>query len=1480
MAKPSSHWSTHDALNSSAPVVQDIVSYHSPSIFDDIQSDNNEAYIIWNNPPGSVLHAPGSHNTQSCQPSAPTTSGLIDAQTSKKTRDGYSFKHCSAEGSDNHTEQQEQDLSTNSVYKTAPPGQNPNSAHRSHITDVQPAAATSTPANDQIIMAATPEKLVQKLTSEINYTFLTDFFLIYRLFITPVALLKLIMLRFNWALIDNSPERQIVRIRTFVTLRHWLLNYFGFDFMRSKDLHNMLGVFLRSLARNPLVASSPRDQRIARELMRYAQSLKKLHYRNKAQQKLERQTHRRRGNPHRPHSTSVAERSSIDANGACLHSPVPSCQSSVASGSQKRSSIVSESITEELAVYFRSSDQYDEGCSTEDEDFSQLDDTDLSSDDSSSVSRDHSVNASESDMHDDGLDSGSESLESRESECAQESAAPLGSGSLRSQYFTQSIVSSTASREPFKRVDSALPDLHAGAGGTHRDNLDTLSQGHRSSISDKQNRAKRYSRPHSSRGSTAPPIAHGPPLSARSSSKSIKPYMNPPPRSIDTSEKKKSWSKYMSVTVNRLSRMKRVFSSNSSKSGRHIHSSSSIPSMDNASRRGALSTTSRTRSARRWQGNRSDPEGEKISRYLLGSCTGMSVLLSSSDVRRLSIDHKYVAERDQQRDDAGSDWSSDDDYSQYEMTRRSSRQMTGSLDHPQEDQNEVPLDLRPDEAGWSPVCCMSYAPTTPLDGALSDEEARYTIEDNDQRSGPISDCGGERHPSSPPILDSHRVSTGGDKHKVATRVDQAVHESMTEGRAAATAALSNVIKRPAPTLRRTQRIEQDHRESWVTFSSADSSVFGTVLNGNHPPPSQSIQERGVRANVDRFIERIYKAQQQQQQQQKQQEYQSSTQFWDQRVKQHQVKSVRRHSSSLRYLEGWHAYPLCAEQASVPTSPAISASAERCTTLAPESKPTPSTFHTQHHSQILSATRPRPSLGLRSHSQPHQTNSKSDTEMNSLSVKAPPLLLPGRSARALDQYRHDGLDHQDGAEGPIVGTSSTSPSLKSRENYIRPDTFLHVRQSQFQRRATEPQLFRGPRTSAFAVKEPQAPSIVLRYRSEMIAQQLCLIERDLLTKVQWYELVDAGWTKKSSQDCTTPIATTSTKAVVLHGSASEQGVAEADVAVSFITEQKAKTTSIPVAGPMNIQQNTRNSEAGDSPGIKRLVERFNLTCQWVTSEIVCTRDLEMRVKVVEKFIRIAQTCYNHSNFSSLMQLMLGLQAHSVSRLSQTWARVRSQEMSIMHDLVEFTSPFHNWKHLRDAMKNIADEWGGSSKGAGSDSGTVNGAGISAFARAKKSMSSRSGQTIFFNKRSRASEGKRFSQQLDSAPSGFPSASQERDSEKNDTERLQLRGCIPFLGLYLSDLVFNSELPSYIEHNKEEATDEVPERDNFLPRSPLVNIHKHRTTATIIRRVLTFRTIAGRYPFQPSPDVYAQLMSIHGLSPAEISKLSSLCEERAT
>ncbi|KAF9572985.1 hypothetical protein EC968_009190 [Mortierella alpina] len=1451
MKEQDSHWSLpQPGLKRNAPVAQDMVPDLVSSIFDDLQSDSNETFIVWNIPLLSSKPTQGStDSTSSPMPSTPLTQSsiLLPAHTPISSTAHSNQTSFTATAADPVKDRGSHVHAVSKPWPAEVPGKSPKSDQEQAAGTRQDAAVTTpgsgardSSAKDRLIMAATAEKLVQKLTSEIDYTFLTDFFLIYRLFITPAALLKLFMLRFEWALLDNTPERQIVRIRTFVTLRHWLLNYFGYDFMGSRSLRQTLSAFLQSLAKHPLVVTSPRDQRIAKELRRYTQSLKKLHYRSKAQEKLERHC--------RGYEWSPEVISSFHGTGTAS-SQRSSCVSETV---KRRRSIHSISATEELVVEFRSSEQSDKDNTTDESSHDDMSDlsgdseTESSADDFSfgqQSSEDDLTDPENRDLHDEDIGSDSDNGEEWEHDhgMLDDSQKPRTSsphltttsppfGSLRPQRLAHSVISSVPSR---KATRGALPNYKLKEEPNHRANHhNALRQSQHGSMGVQQTvHPKTHSRPLSSTVPSVPAAVHGPPLSTRSSLRSIEPYMNPPPRSVESSEKRKTWSKYMSATVGHLSKMKRVFSSGAGKSHRHSHSpSSSIPSLGGGSRRGAASSVGQSRPSRCWQGNRSDPEGEKISHYLLGSCTGMSVLLSTSDVRRLSIDHRYASERGQQRDEAGSGWSSDDDYSQYEMTRRGSGQMSAPVDYLPEIQ---PHQLDPLEPQHDPQACEASWQQIPHIPYVNGSLAAFDVDIEQSLDAPAGD---RRYPV---------AVSGEDGAK-----DKSAASNTTEP-------ITDPITRPAHVLRRTPRLDQSHRESWVTFSSTGSSVFTAALNGSYPMPSQPIQERSV-DHANQSVERMYSSQQQHGRQ-----LLPHLNGHDRNVSSRRLTPVRRHSANLQCLNGWRTLSLSGEH---DQSPKVQTQTPETSTF---NIPNKACMTNTALSALISA---RPNMGARSHSHPEKTCSKSDTEMNFLSVKAAPVPRLALDSQALGRCRHWTHSRHDccqhGSERPNGSTSgTTTPSVASPPHSRQPNNYYH-HSSQFQRRATDPQLFHNQRPVALSPKKPQPPSIVLRYRSEMIAQQLCLIERDLLSKVEWYELLDAGWTKKSAPEAVPNPMT----------AAGRNGATANPNSLDRSTQNPA--TPSPAAGRHRIPGSEQDQKAKDSPGIKRLVERFNLTCQWVTSEIVSTQNIELRVKVVEKFIRIAQTCYNHSNFSSLMQLMLGLQAHSVSRLSQTWARVRSQEMNVMHDLVEFTSPFHNWKHLREAMRCIADEWGGSSSGGGKEAGTSDAKAKSTLARARKAATSRNGHVIF-NKVSRVGHGKSSSGQSDSAKSRLTSSvAQELDltSDATKTTRKQ-RGCIPFLGLYLSDLVFNSELPSFVEPKHGANALETQEGTSLPPRCTLINIHKHRTTATIIKRVLTFRTIAGRYPFEHEAEVQAELLSIQSLDPAEISHLSGLCEGRA-
>ncbi|KAG0040167.1 hypothetical protein BGZ82_004826 [Podila clonocystis] len=191
---------------------------HLPNIFDLIQDNEDESFILWDTPSqpsrlfsnASSQYQSSSISTTTAQasnmPSSVSTSTLASDSTVKRWSGGDS------KGKDKSKDASE------------PTGSTP-----------------ASPPENRVIMAATVEKLIERLTSDIDYTFLTDFFLVYRMFITPFCLLKLLVARFQWALANDSSQKHIVRIRTFVTLRHWILSFYEYDFVTSRGvLHKAL----------------------------------------------------------------------------------------------------------------------------------------------------------------------------------------------------------------------------------------------------------------------------------------------------------------------------------------------------------------------------------------------------------------------------------------------------------------------------------------------------------------------------------------------------------------------------------------------------------------------------------------------------------------------------------------------------------------------------------------------------------------------------------------------------------------------------------------------------------------------------------------------------------------------------------------------------------------------------------------------------------------------------------------------------------------------------------------------------------------------------------------------------------------------------------------------------------------------------------------------------------------------------------------
>lgn len=104
-------------------------------------------------------------------------------------------------------------------------------------------------ATTKEITAATPTRLIAHITSPsfLDYELLSDFFLTFRSFVQPRDMVSFLVARLRWAVDRQDDFGRIVRVRTFVALRHWILNYFVDDFVPDYELRRHFCYLVNSL---------------------------------------------------------------------------------------------------------------------------------------------------------------------------------------------------------------------------------------------------------------------------------------------------------------------------------------------------------------------------------------------------------------------------------------------------------------------------------------------------------------------------------------------------------------------------------------------------------------------------------------------------------------------------------------------------------------------------------------------------------------------------------------------------------------------------------------------------------------------------------------------------------------------------------------------------------------------------------------------------------------------------------------------------------------------------------------------------------------------------------------------------------------------------------------------------------------------------------------------------------------------------------
>ncbi|KAH3760071.1 cell division control protein [Pelomyxa schiedti] len=98
----------------------------------------------------------------------------------------------------------------------------------------------------------------------------------------------------------------------------------------------------------------------------------------------------------------------------------------------------------------------------------------------------------------------------------------------------------------------------------------------------------------------------------------------------------------------------------------------------------------------------------------------------------------------------------------------------------------------------------------------------------------------------------------------------------------------------------------------------------------------------------------------------------------------------------------------------------------------------------------------------------------------------------------------------------------------------------------------------------------------------------------------------------------------------------------------------------------------------APNVSKMIQHFNKISKWIYEEITAADDLPTRIRVLERFIELADYLEQLQNYNALMEVIAGLTNSIVHRMKKTWTGI-----SPWH-----STTFDSCKHLMESTKNNA------------------------------------------------------------------------------------------------------------------------------------------------------------------------------------------------
>ena len=108
-----------------------------------------------------------------------------------------------------------------------------------------------------------------------------------------------------------------------------------------------------------------------------------------------------------------------------------------------------------------------------------------------------------------------------------------------------------------------------------------------------------------------------------------------------------------------------------------------------------------------------------------------------------------------------------------------------------------------------------------------------------------------------------------------------------------------------------------------------------------------------------------------------------------------------------------------------------------------------------------------------------------------------------------------------------------------------------------------------------------------------------------------------------------------------------------IAQQFSLIDQQLFTCVTVSELLSKRWMDKQNKLKNSPTICKLTDRFNTIAQWVASVIVEEISIDIRVKILSRFICLARTLFTIGNFYGSMAILAGVDSSTITRLKRTW-----------------------------------------------------------------------------------------------------------------------------------------------------------------------------------------------------------------------------------